>query len=355
MELSRRTGFEVELLAPPGADRRLLAERIAHAHDGRVDTVWHSDSEPSMVPGMGTFWHLTPGFAVSGSGGEPLATLVDDITIVADLDRRAASRPGWYRLLSDEPRLLRLIAATTDPAATLDEVLEPVAALFGVEVEHLGAVRRVQDATGATIVLAAPLVSDRHRPCEVVTPPLERDHERALEDLLRPARDLGFTVPAEAAVHLHLDGAPFRNVPAFANLVRLFGYWREPLRRALGTNPRCTRLQALPPELLDLVERRWPDRDGTNGWSALQEAAAGTGLTKYFDVNLTALLTDAPARDTVEVRTLPGAARARDITDRALLLEGLLDRCLSPVPLPRPSGTDPVRSAGELRELSRQR
>jgi hypothetical protein len=41
----------------------------------------------------------------------------------------------------------------------------------------------------------------------LVAPPLTADHGAALEEPLGPARALGFTVPIEAAVHLHLDGA----------------------------------------------------------------------------------------------------------------------------------------------------
>jgi hypothetical protein len=214
--------------------------------------------------------------------------------------------------------------------------------------------------------MATSLASGRERPCEIVTPPLTRDHEAALDRLLRPARELGFTVPVEAAVHLHVDGAPYRSVAAFSNLVRLFGHWREALRVALGTNPACTRLQPLPAalvDLVDLVENQdavGSDADvGSNAganthaddaqrWTRLQAAAKATGLTKYFDVNLTALLTDQPPRDTVEVRILPGSLRADDIVRRAALVEALLARCREHSPFPRPTATEPAAAASEL-------
>jgi len=294
---------------------------------------------------MGHFWHLTPAFTVYDRDGTLVATLVDDITLVADLlrEREQGSPPRpatheWYRVLCDEPRLLRLVDDHSDPSAVLADALDAVAVLFGASVEAVGTVRRLQDRAGATIALAAPLAPGRERPCEIITPPLVRDHERALEALLAPARDLGFTVPIEAAVHLHVDAAPFRTAWAFANLVRLFGHWRDVLRTALGTNPACTRLQPLPPALLDLVDAA--DGNGPTllpDWPRLQAAARETGLTKYYDVNLTALLTDAPARDTVEVRILPGALHADAITSRAALLERLLERCCDPQPLPRPT------------------
>ncbi|MFS4506207.1 amidoligase family protein [Clavibacter sp. Sh2141] len=376
-ELRSRIGFEIELIAPPGASRLTLAERIAAEHGGRITRFFHTDSEPSLVPGMGHFWHLTPGFDVRDRDGGPLATLVDDITIVADLRREqvqaAAQDPGHrpgagtrerpdpdlYRVLSDDPRLLRLVADRTDAAAPYRTVLDDAAELFGTAVETIGPVRRLRDRAGASIAMATALAYGRERPCEIVTPPLRHDHEAALEALLRPARAAGFGVPAEAAVHLHLDAAPFRSTAAFANLVRLFGHWREPLRAELETNPACVRLQALPPALLELVDA---DADATDSgaapsgeaerWRRMQGLAAATGLTKYFDVNLTALLTDQPSRDTVEVRILPGALHGAEIARRAELVERLLARCLRPEPLPRPSTDDPGTARAELRRLA---
>ena len=376
--LHERIGFEIELLAPAGSSRRALADRTSRERGGRVERFFHTDSEPSLVPGMGHFWHLTPGFAVTDSSGAPVATFVDDVTITADIardrtratpdaggrvaDASPASDEHSYRILSDDARLLRLIAGHTPPDTPFPRVLDDVAALFGSRVETIGTVRRLRDRAGASIAMATSLAAGRERPCEIVTPPLSSDHEAALESLLMPARELGFTVPVEAAVHLHFDGAPFRSVAAFSNLVRLFGHWREPLRVALGTNPACTRLQALPPSLLELVESASANADESANanadesagssdaerWSALQSAARSTGLSKYFDVNLTALLSDAPARDTLEVRILPGALRASDIVWRAAFVEALLERCRDPRLFPPPTSGDAVEAAAEL-------
>lgn len=332
--LTLRIGFEVELLAPAGSDRQVLADALAARHGGRVRRSFHTDSEPSAVPGVGVFRHLSPAFDVVDGDGAPVARLVDDITIVSDL-AGTSTRPGhrgWYRVLCDEPRLLRLIERSADPDATLSDVLAPVAELFGSRVERMRGAARVNDGAGATIAVVMPLPAGRERPCEVVTPPIAEDHGAALDGLLGTARELGFTVPAEAAVHLHLDGAPFRRTAAFANLVRLFGHWREPLWEALGTNEACRRLAPLPAELLRLVER-----DGQS-WDELSAAARGIGLTKYADVNLTQLVAPRPARDTVEVRILPGALDAADIVRRAALVERLVLRCLDDTPVPRPGG-----------------
>ena len=333
-------GLEVELLAPRGASRRDLAEELARRFDGRVRPTFHTDSEPSAAPGVERFLHLTPGFDVLDASGALRCSLVDDTTIVADLDPAVPPRPGWYRILSDDPRLLRLVAARTDPAEGIGSVLAPVAALFGVEVETIGAVRRVEDAAGATIALAAPLPGERERPCEVVTPPLAADHRAALEPLLSAARDLGFTVPREAAVHLHVDGEPFQQVAAFSNVVRLFGTWRAALWELFATNPACRRLAPLPPALLEVVERPHPD------WASLRGAAATAGVSKFCDVNLARVLGLRPGAQTLEVRLLPGSIDADEVLARALLVQRLLDRCREPEPFPRPREGE--GSAGEL-------
>ena len=327
--LSLRTGFELELLAPRGSSRQELAEKL-----GGVTRFFHTDSEPSLVPGMGHFLHVTPGFAVS-SGGRELCSLVDDITITADLEQRAAPLPGWYRLLTDEPRLLRLVTRHADAAAPLETVLDPVASLFGVRVEKLGAAYRVADSTGATVVLAAGLPGERERPCEIVTPPISSDHLQQLEQLLAPARELGFTVPVEAAVHLHVDAEPFRDIAAFANVVRLFALWRPALWALLGTNPRCTRLAPVPQALLALVQGPLDD------WAGLATTARACGLTKYADVNLTKVVATNPDRHTLEVRILPGSIHGSEVVAKAALVERLLLRCLDPRPILAPTTADP--------------
>jgi hypothetical protein len=326
--LRRRTGFEIELMAPPGVSRRDLAADLAARCGGRVRPVWHHDSEPSLVPGLGRFLHLTQGFEVRRPGGALLCTLVDDVTLLAGLDTRAPAKPGWFRVLSDDQRLLSLLAAQIDPGSDLETALDGPAKLWGVTVQRPGAALRLDDPSGATIALGAPLGGERERPCEIITPPLATNQHAALEELLGPARELGFSIPEEAAVHLHVDGAPFREPRALANLVRLFAYWREPLRELLGTNPACRRLAPLPAELVAAADAGTPDV------ASLRAAAAAGGLTKFFDVNLTQLLTDTPRRDTVEVRILPGALTADAVLHRAALVELLLDRCTFNEPFP---------------------
>lgn len=351
MDLTWRAGFEVELLAPAGSDRLVLGERLAADCAGRVVRSFHTDTEASPVPGVDTFRHLSPAVEVRDPSGALVARLVDDVTIRADLDGSGVrGHRGWYRVLSDDGRLLRLVERHADPSAPLATVLAPLAALFGVDVDARADSARVNDATGATVAVALPLPAGRERVCEVVTPPLVAGHARALGRLLAPARELGFTVPQEAAVHVHLDAAPFRRAPAFANVVRLFSLWREPLWSALGTNPGCRRLGPLPPDLLTLVDR--PRDEGPAGWAALAGAARSVGLTKFADVNLTQVVAERPARDTLEVRILPGSIDEDAIVRGAALVEALLRRCLDASPVPPPDGTAARDPRAALRDLA---
>ena len=355
-ELPLRTGFEVELLAPAGADRQDLADALAARCGGSVRRSFHLDSTPSPVPGIGVFRHLSPAFDVVGPDDAAVARLVDDITIEADVAPGPGSPPavrghrGWYRILCDDARLLRLVERHVDPAAPLASALDPVAELFGVAAEVLGGAVRVNDATGATIAVAMPLPAGRERPCEIITPPLATAHRAVLEGLLAPARELGFTVPREAAVHLHVDGEPYRRPTAFANVVRLFAHWREPLGAALGTNPACRRLAPLPAALVELVVQGWAD--DADAWARLRAAVREVGVTKFADVNLTQLVSERPLRDTLEVRILPGAIDADEIVGRAALVHALLLRCTGGDPLPRP-GADAVADPwGALERLA---
>lgn len=322
--LTSRIGFEVELVAPRGAGRADLATAIAGSLGGEVHLRFHRDSEPSAVPGMDSFRHLTRAFDVVDAGGTAVCSVVDDVTIVADLDAHAAPAPGWHRIVTDDARLLNLLAQVCDPAADVADVLEPVAVLFGTSVTRVGEMYKVTDRDGASVAMAAPSPGERQRPAEIVTPPLVDDHAAALEQLLRPARQLGFTVPHEAAVHLHFDAAPFRSPRAFAAVVELFSAWRPVLWRLLGTNLACRRLAPLPPALVELV----PVLRGLTRWEDAAAALSAVELTKYCDVNLVHVVGAPAEKDTLEVRILPGADDADRIVRHATLVEGLLHRCL---------------------------
>jgi hypothetical protein len=346
--LRSRVGFEVELVTPRDCTREDLANDIAAGVGGSVRAIWHRDSEPSAVPGMGAFRHLTRGFDVVDADGEHVCKVVDDVTIVADLDVRAAPLPGWLRIVTDDPRLLTLLARTCDPTAPIEDVLTPVGRLFGTGTTGSDSgIRKVVDPEGGTVAMAAPLPGERHRPAEIITSPLVADHGAALDRLLRPARDLGCRVPVEAAVHMHLDAQPFRSPRALANLVELFSAWRDALWALLGTNRNCRRLAAPPQPLVDQV----PLLRRMSTWDEALTAAKAANVTKYSDLNLVHLLTAPTVKDTLEVRVLPGSVDTDEIMSLAAMVESLLDRCREDPWLPRPSGSL-ARDADTLRALA---
>ncbi len=308
-----RVGFEIELLAPPGSSRKTLADELAGGIDGSVRATFHHDTEPTLVPGRSVFHQLTHGYEVVDRAGAVVCRLVDDVTIRTDLDPRLAPTDGLFRILSDDARLVRLAQNLCDPEAGPERVLDPMAEAFGSEIVALKSGRyRLDDANRATVAMIAPQGGERQRVCEIVTPPLTGDHGPALERLLEPARRLGFVVPAEAAVHIHLDADPFRSAPTLARLVRLLSDDRDELWQALGTNKACRRLSALPTELVEAVaDPGFVDRSHSETLETLKAAP----LTKFSDLNLMNLRNRTPGKDTVEIRILPGADRAAPILD----------------------------------------
>lgn len=320
--LSWKLGVEVELLAPPGRSRRDLADHVAAAAAGTVRRIFYPQAENALVPGVPVFETLTLGFAAQDAAGRPLGRFVDDLTLQTDLAAKAPPKPGWYRIAADDARLARLIARHCDAEAPLDRVLEPARALFGGDLTpHDGGIWRLSDPAGASIALAAPLPGERERPCEVITEPIASDHARALDTLLAPARDLGFLLPDEGAVHLHFDGRPLASAPVLQRLVRVLAEHASSLRRICRTNPKCRRLGPFGQDLLQAIFA--PDFAGLP-WEAARQRLAAAGATKYCDVNIRNLLSGDPAKFTLEVRILGPTLDTDEILDRARMFEDIL-------------------------------
>ena len=322
MSLDWKIGLEVELLAPRGLSRQTLAEAIAHRCGGRLRRFFHPQAEPSKVPGKPVFQNLTLGFEVLDATGHWLVRCVDDLTLQDDLDSRRPAWPGWYRIVSDDIRLLRLVQAQCDPGAVRETVLTPVARLFHTRVETNSAgMARVADHEDAAIAIAAPLPGERERPCELIVAPVSADHRSRWGEHLALARDLGFALPAEGATHLHFDATPLCSAPVLAALVRLLDPLQPCLRRMMATNPRCRRLGAWPPALLERVSAA--DFAGLS-WSAARAALRALPLTKYCDINLLNLIHATPEKHTLEIRILPALLDVESIEMMALLWQGLL-------------------------------
>ena len=322
-------GVELELLAPRGSSRRALAETYARAAGGSVVPFFHPQSEISAVPGKPVFENLTLGFTARDASGAAIASCVDDLTLVDDLVREAPPQPGWFRVVGDDTRLLGLVARHGRADAGPREAIAGVAALFGTEPEDCGGgTFRVTDRNRSPIAIATPLPGERERPCEIVTPPIARDHEARLDALLAPARALGFSIPLEAAVHVHFDAAPFRSARAIAALVHGLAPRLPELRREFATNPRCRRLGPWPAALVGAIDEPgfaalpWPDAQ-----ARLQ--ALDPPLTKYCDINLRNIVYDIPDKPTIEVRIFPGAIEAAPVIAAAERFAGLFREAIA--------------------------
>jgi hypothetical protein len=328
MEINWKIGVEIELMAPKGRSRRDLALAIAQQYGGTVRPFFHPQIEPSKVPGQPLFKNLTIGFEVIDSQGYLLAQCVDDLTLQTDFDKSHPPQAGWYRIVSDEARLLQLVMQQTEATAPLAEVLTPIAHLFGTEltVGHGGMVR-VTDKTGASIAIAAPLPGERERPCELITPPFYDNHLERLESLLSIARTLGFTAPSEGATHIHFDATPLQSALVLAKLMRLLWIFGTDLRELVKTNPRCRRLGQWSQEFYELTQTaQWYCLP----WDEARRRLAQFEVTKYCDFNLKNLIDPTPTKHTFEVRILPVLLDGQSIIKAAVLFEKLLRWAINP-------------------------
>jgi len=324
-----RTGFEIELLAPAGLSRKDLALRLAQADGGgSIAPVFVPQAELIDLEGVQVFENLTLGYDALDADGKLIARCADDMTIQADLDKQAAPKPGWFRIVGDDARLIRLIKRHADPAAPVEAVLEPIAALFGARLQHFdNGMVRLADSAGAPIAMASHLPSERERPCEIITPPISENHAQRLAALLEPAFAMGFTIPSEAALHVHFDAAPLCTPKSFAKLVVIFDRFGDQLKQLFHTNPRCTRLGKWPDDLLPIVTSpSFADMTWTDARTRLRQLK----LTKYVDFNLMNMIYPTDEKHTFEVRILPVETDIDSILNSTALLEGLLRIALEP-------------------------
>lgn len=298
-----RLGVEVELIAPPGTTRADLAHALASGIGGSTERFLQIDAEPSKLEGTALFHNLTPGIRVLDDAHGVVGWVVDDITLQTDLERTASPLEGWWRLVSDDRRLIDLASRVVDASAPLPQALGELAALFGTEPQSgSGGMWRVLTGDGLPVAIAAPLPGERERPAELVTAPISRDHVEMLEGMFEVARSMGFVAAAEGATHLHLDAGPLRDSRTFRRFVQFLSPKLRTLHTLVGTNPACRRLGPWPAELLPAVGAEgWDELD----WSEATERLSGVELTKYCDVNLRNVLKPPPGKDTVEFRMLP--------------------------------------------------
>lgn len=317
----KKVGVEIELMAPIGSSRLHYAEAAARFFSGRVQPYFHIDTEPSKVKGRPFFFHITQAYNVVDANGLSLLKCVDDITLQADLNKTAKPKDGWFRIVSDDLRLLRLISRHSEANASVEDVLKPTGQLFGTTPRpSVGGVSRLLDESGASIALAAPLPGERERACEIVTSPLLPNQLSQLEELLSIANQLQFTRPKEGATHLHFDGELFSNVRMFRKTVNFLHANRLLLRALLGSNPYCRRVAAWKPALLKAVNET--DFIDLN-WSEAVQRLKALNISKYHDFNLRNLIQQTPSKHTLEIRILPTSLSAKPITQAIALFDAI--------------------------------
>jgi hypothetical protein len=331
IDLNWKAGFEIELSAPNQSTRENLARSLAQKDQRSVERFFHPQSEPSKVVDHPTFENLTQGFRLLDSQGKWLASFVDDLTLQADFNKATHPLSGWYRIVSDDYRFLRLVIMNCNPNDPPETVLEPLADLFGTAIHSQGTgMYRVSDDRGNSVAICASLPGERERPCEIVTAPITSNHHAHLAELLDCAKSLGFLIPKEGATHIHYDADPLCSPRTLARLVRLFTRFGDDLKMLVGVNPNCVRLGAWPSELQQLTASpsfqamTWPDA---------RQALTTVKLTKFCDFNLWNIARQTKDKHTFEVRILPSTLDAMEILHAAALFESLLTLCCDPADL----------------------
>ncbi len=323
-----RIGIEVELIGPAGTSRQDLAGAIAARVGGHVNANWHLDSEPSAHDSIKVFHHLTPAFDVVHQSGDHVVRIVDDITIRKDLVFDARPTPGWSRVVSDDPRFLRMLTSALAPLDQAAEEIADLVAPLGLVAEPKEAAVRLVDSSGASVALVASMPGQRERVAELISPVIDGDRQPWIELVMGAANDLGFGVPVEGATHFHYDAAPFRAPGPFGRLVTTFGEHAEGMRELLKTNPNCVRIGRLPHAIDEIVAR--PDFS-TMTWEKIRDLLKEIdGISKYLDVNIANLMQSEPRLDTVEIRTLPAPANGAELTDMVTTVDAIMQRLIEP-------------------------
>ena len=345
VELHWKTGFEIELLAPVGKSRQDIAELLAERMGGQARRFFFADSEPSKVPGQKLFFSLAPGFEVLDANGDLVARFVDDITLQDDLNKQAKPTTDWYRIVSDDRRLLHLVERHADPNLPIEKALNLSAELFGTKpIACDDGIFRLADNENRSIAMASGLPGERERACEIVSAPLVANHQLHLEHLLAAARELGFTAPQEAALHIHFDGSRLCEVPVLQNLGALLYPRRQMLRKMLSTNPSCRRLGPWPDTLIEIL--RNPESSKLS-WPQLVSRFNRREILKYCDFNIRNLLFPPPNKKTFEVRLLPVSLEASAIVGMAKLFELVLEKACDSQLLPWTDEVEVSREEGQ--------
>jgi hypothetical protein len=311
------SGFEIELMAPPGGSRLDLALEFQH------DVLYGFKSLSLEVDDQGEWLgssELTPAYSLSG-----LCTFVDDFSIHRELNKSAPPR-GW-RAIFDDARLAQVAESkllSRDPEALIGQLLD----LFSGRLEvpsDLPHMRSLYNPAGHLVAVVAPYAEERERVCEVVTRPLTTDERRdQLHEVLSRASSLGFVGAAEGSVHVHYDGLPWRDSRTLCRLILAWHEQGPELLEQLQPNPDTLEWRGPFPEAVVEVARagqRLP-------FSELALQLARAGVRKRCDFNLLGIIRPRHRQMTLEARIFPALLEADALLERVELLESFLARLL---------------------------
>ena len=322
-----RTGFEIELLAPVGQSREALAHRLATAIGGSVHVGLKYISEGLYTPNQ-PVCDLTLTWIVKDADGQWFATLMDDITIRDELDPKAETPDGYYRIVMDDVRLaLWMQERACSDRLEPEHVTRPLLECFRAQLSAPGdgraqhaSHRVVADPWEHTLAVVALYPGQRERVCEVVTRPLTRDERfSAISSIVEAARDLDFTIPQEGALHLHLDRDPWRSAPRLAALILNFSAERKQWYERLQPNPRCRRLGPFSQAVVDAA-RSYQGDDFEEFSELLWQARP----EKHCDISILDILRHNPVQPTVEIRCLPLRLDLEEVQTRVEWIEAKL-------------------------------
>lgn len=279
---------------------------------------------------------LSPAARVVDQGGAPLLHFVDDVTIAEALSREAPRASGLFRLVMDDLRLALLTERTAwGDEQTPESVLAPLLSLWSGTLgpQGLYGVKRPEqrallDPQGHILGVVCEPEPDRERVCEVVTRPLSRS-ERAgvVTRVLDAASRLGFVVPEEAALHVHVDAAPWQSAAALSALMVAMNEHRDNLRETFETNPRCRKLAPFSDELMALAREAlaYTSRSGVEpDFEDFASELRAAGVVKWTDVNLEGVVSPFPRQPTLEVRFLSMSLDAHKVLALVEQVESVL-------------------------------
>lgn len=341
-------GFEIELMATKDSSREVLAGRLAEGLGGTTRRVFYPQSEISTNPAVQGYETLTLAFQVLDDGGRVFALLADDITLNEDIDHDAEGAAGFYRILSAHKPILDLIETTCSAEDDINDVLIPIAELYGSSVVHgEQGVRAVRCRSGI-VATALPLAGDRQRACEIISPPLGGDAvflRRYLTKVLTVSRELGFFIPRESATHVHFDAQPLRSATVMRNLALVLLRFGRALRHLCETNDACTRLGTWPQSFVDLVvSPRFLGMD----WNEAARAMNETSVVKWCDFNVLNIFDPFATKRTFEVRILKTTWDAERLVEQSNMFEKLLQWSVRLPALPTRDARGDEGQAAEL-------